>query len=234
MTAPSTTAPDIRTMGIVHAALRRDLDRAAMVLDGPVVIADDRLQALGGHVVWLMDFLHHHHEGEDERLYPLVRAGAPEAGGLLDAMAGEHRAVGPSMAEVTAAGAAAAAGAPNTAVAAERLAAAISDLRTVLDPHLEREEVDLMPVVAQAISGEDWRAFEQSNTEVPKRELAYVGHWILDNLAPEPARLFVGVIPPVPRFILLNLLGGPYRRTREALWGGTPALAVRSRPLWER
>jgi hypothetical protein len=36
----------------------------------------------------------------------------------------------------------------------------------------------------------------------------------------------VGPVPAVPRFILVKLLGGAYRRRRALLWDGTPAAAV--------
>ena len=63
---------DTRMMGIVHDALRRDLRRTRDALAGTPPAA--RRGAIAAHLGWLMDFLHAHHTGEDDGLYPLVRA----------------------------------------------------------------------------------------------------------------------------------------------------------------
>ena len=94
---------DTRMMGIVHDALRRDLARTRAALDGPV--PESQRRALAAHVLWMMDFLHAHHEGEDAGLYPMVRAADPTAAALLDAMAADHAAVDPAVAGLRAAAA---------------------------------------------------------------------------------------------------------------------------------
>jgi hypothetical protein len=45
------------------------------------------------------------------------------------------------------------------------------------------------------------------------------------------------LVPPVPRFILIRLMGGSYRRRRAALWDGTraaevPSLAIGAEKAW--
>ena len=90
---------DTRMMGIVHSALRRDLERSCIVLKAGTV-PDARRQALAEHLVWMMDFLHHHHEGEDSGLYPLVRSKDATLGAILDSMNSEHEAIVPAMDEV--------------------------------------------------------------------------------------------------------------------------------------
>ena len=84
---------DTRMMGIVHDALRRDLDRAVDVLSTAPFPADAQRRAIGGHVGWMMSFLHAHHHSEDAGLWPLVRARNPEAAPLLDALASDHASV---------------------------------------------------------------------------------------------------------------------------------------------
>ena len=60
------------------------------------------------------------------------------------------------------------------------------------------------------------------------KQLADEGHWLVDNLDPERRDFVVHLVPAVPRFILLNFLGGPYKKKATLLWGGTPAAAVPS------
>ena len=59
-----------RMMGIVHGALRRDLLRTHHALTAEPYPQGRRRQALGQHVVWMMEFLHAHHTSEDEGLWP--------------------------------------------------------------------------------------------------------------------------------------------------------------------
>lgn len=220
---------DTRMNSVIHASLRRDLDRAALLLERPDDLSSERLRTLGAHAVWLMDFLHDHHTTEDTSLFPLIRANNPGAAELIDAMDAEHHAIGEARSALEQAGRSAEAG---QAGAAEALRAAVADLRAVLDPHLEHEERDLPRVVELSVTEQEWAAFEKSNVEGKKPpELAFQGHWMLDNLEPAGAAVVKSKVPAVPRFIMLRFLGGAYRKRRDELWGGTPAETVRSQPL---
>jgi hypothetical protein len=221
-------AIETRMNGIIHAALRRDLDRLALLLGRPDDLSDTRVRALGGHARWLMAVLHEHHTGEDDRLFPVIRRNNPGTAELLDAMASEHEAIAEAVRVLEQAGIKAEAGVPD---AAGELRDAVAGLRTVLDPHLEHEERDLVPLVPQSVSEAEWADFERSNTAGRKPpELAFQGHWMIDNLDEASVAVVTGLVPAVPRFLMLRFLGGPYRRRREELWGGTPAEAVRSVP----
>ena len=214
---------DTRMMGIVHGALRRDLERARLVLESHAV-PDARRAALAEHLVWAMDFLHHHHQGEDAGLYPLVRRKDPSLTPVLDAMDAEHHAITPAMDEVTAAARAWA----DDPGQQERVAAAVAALRTVLDPHLRHEEVEMMPLVERSLTHREHEDWEQTYNVKPKKtaQLAFEGHWMVDNAGAEDRSTVLHVVPPVPRFLLVNLMGRPYARRREALWAGTAAADV--------
>ena len=91
----------------------------------------------------------------------------------------------------------------------------------------------MMPVVSASITEREWREWDEEFNLKPKglRELAMDGHWILDGLEGPGREHIETLVPPVPRFILLRLLGGPYQRRRAALWDGTPAAEVPSIPV---
>ncbi|QIG45386.1 hemerythrin domain-containing protein [Nocardioides anomalus] len=223
MTTDPAGPADTRMMGIVHGALRRDLERARLVLEAGDV-PDTRRAALAEHLVWAMDFLHHHHQGEDTGLYPMIRRKDPSLAPVLDAMDEEHHAITPAMDEVTAAARAWA----DDPGRQERVAAAVAALRTVLDPHLRHEEVEMMPLVERTLTHHEHEDWEQTYNVKPKKttQLAFEGHWIVDNANPEDRSTVLHLVPPVPRFLLVNLMGRPYAQRREALWAGTPAADV--------
>lgn len=78
---------DTTMMRIVHAALRRDLERARVALTRVPSPDDRQRRAIAGHLDWLMEFLEEHHRSEDLGLYPVVRERRPGAAPLLDDMA---------------------------------------------------------------------------------------------------------------------------------------------------
>lgn len=219
---------DTRIMGVVHSALRRDLARARTVL-AMDRLTDARRVALAAHLQWMMDFLHHHHSGEDDGLYPLLLAESPGTAGILQDMDREHAAVHPDMDRLRAAAERLAA---DPSAQSETLAAVVA-LEASLLPHLEREELELMPLVTAALTTRQWEDWDQEFNVRPKqkKQLAEEGHWLLDGADEEGYAVVSALVPPVPRFIILKLLGGPYRRKREALWAGTPAQDIPSLTL---
>ena len=95
---PRSTVPaDTQMMGIVHSALRRDLVRLRLVLGTPAAREPRRRTALAEHLIWMMGFLHHHHEGEDDGLYPLVVRRNPAAAELVERMDADHGTITPAM-----------------------------------------------------------------------------------------------------------------------------------------
>lgn len=215
--APDLTGPaDTSMMRIVHAALRRDIARAQTVLaDLPYPDGDQRT-ALSAHLGWMMNFLHHHHQTEDEHLYPMVRAANPAAAALLDDMDAEHARVQPAVADVEAA----AQRYGRSADAREELLAALDALSDVLVPHLRREEDEMMPIVSATVTEQQWRDWDQANNIKPlsPRELAFTGLWIIDGLNAEDEAIVAALVPPIPRWIIKHVLVHGYRKAMFKCW----------------
>jgi hemerythrin-like domain-containing protein len=228
--AASPDAPaDTQMMGIVHSALRRDLVRVGLVLGTRAAAEPARRTAIAEHVLWLMEFLHDHHSGEDNGLYPLVVRRNPGSAELVEQMDAEHSSITPAMEAMEAA---AKEHLADPAAPDKELKASLDTLRAALFPHLEREEREMMPVVSASITEGEWQAWDEEYNLKPKgmMTLALEGHWLIDGLDEKSSDHVKHLVPPVPRFILVRLLGGPYRRKRTALWDGTPAQDVPSLP----
>jgi len=215
MTVDDHRPADTSTMRIVHAALRRDLERAHRALTGEPPPDQRQRTAIARHLTWMMHFLEAHHRSEDEGLYPVVRARRPDATGVLDIMADDHHAVGPAITDVEAAAAVVAGGGDHTA-----LVGALERLSGVLLPHLEREEHDVMPIVTACMTHGEWSAIEQEHNldGKSKSELGMEGHWLIDDASPDDRATVLGLVPPVPRFLLLHGFGPAYRRKARSCW----------------
>lgn len=214
---------DTRMMAIVHSALKRDLRRTREVLATSPPPQGQQRHALGGHVTWMMEFLHAHHRGEDLGLWPLVRQRNPSAAELLDSLEADHARIDPAARAVSAAAleyTATTADPPRAA-----LVESLDQLLTVLVPHLDREVADGMPVVAASITAREWDAVEQEYNIKPKSlpQLGIEGHWLLEGIDAEGYDVVVHKVPPVPRFVLVHGFGPVYRRQARARWTPAPS-----------
>jgi hypothetical protein len=101
-----------------------------------------------------------------------------------------------------------------------RLIAALSNLSNVLLPHLEREENEMMPVVSAVVTDSEWRKLEERYNLEGKSfaQLGFEGHWLIDDANPEDRQRVVGLVPAIPRFILVHGFAGSYRRRAAACW----------------
>lgn len=208
---------DTRMMGIVHGALRRDLARAADAVSRQPVPGHAQRVAIAQHLQAMMHFLHVHHTGEDAWLWPTMRRLHPGASEVLDQMDADHLAIAPHMGKVTAAAAAY----DKSASGREALVRALSDLRGTLDPHLRREEDEMMPIVASTLTARQWDKWEHDYyiKTKSKIELGLEGHWLIDGRDRAVYDHVVGKVNPVLRFVLLRAFGPKYRQACATRWG---------------
>ena len=214
----SAAPADTRLMNVVHQALRRDLSRAASALDAIPPPADRQREAIAEHLVWMMDFLRAHHESEDDGLYPIVRERRPDAAAVLDEMDRDHQHIAADIGAVEAA--ASAYGRTDDPATRTELLASIRHLGEILVPHLKREEDEAMPMVSDALTEAEWLAIEHEHNVKPKgtAQLGREGHWLIDDASPEDRAKVLGLVPAVPRFLLLHGYGRSYRRRSDACW----------------
>jgi hemerythrin-like domain-containing protein len=208
---------DTAMMGIVHDALRRDLRRLRQAL--AVEPSRYRRRLLAQHITWMMRFLEAHHTGEDVGLYPAVLAANPGAAALLDAMDDDHRAIHPAMELVEALGQTW--GQSGSAADRTALLTALEALADTLLPHLDREEAEAMPLVSATLTQRQWDDWDQEYNVAPKSMpvLAVEGNWLLDGLDDRRRQIVLNLVPPVPRFVVVHVIGPFVRRRARARWG---------------
>jgi hemerythrin-like domain-containing protein len=213
---------DTSDMVIIHRVFRREF----RLLPAMVRAVDDgdtaRSARIADHAGELITALHHHHCGEDELLWPLLRARAALDGDLIDRMQHQHD-------ELAAALDAAEPLLPRwarTAAPAARdpLAVALTSVSASLDEHLADEEAELLPLAAQHVSEVEWaRLGQRGMASVPRdRMLVFLGHVLAGTSDAERAQ-FLARVPMLGR-VAFRLVGRRrYRAEVRALRGGLGA-----------
>jgi iron-sulfur cluster repair protein YtfE (RIC family) len=226
MTKDDSAPADTTIMGIVHDALRRDLDRLHRTLTMDMVDSTDdaRREAIAAHVEWMMEFLHHHHQGEDEGLWPLLLDRAPQARALLERMEADHRRVVPAMADVTAS--AHRYRTEGAEPARLGLVNALDDLSESLLPHLRGEEDEAMPLVSANLTQGEWRDWDQTYNikGKPLSRLGLEAHWTMDGLDRDRYQVLVHLVPAPVRVILVKGFAKRYRAACALRWGADVAV----------
>ena len=207
---------DTRMMNIVHNALRRDIARAQSALTQWPYPDPSQRAAIAKHLTWMMEFLHRHHHIEDDGLYPLARERVPAATRILDAMDADHHALTPAIDRLidTAHHYA------QTSCARTEVAAALDELAAVMLPHLRREETEMMPIVAAAVTKAEWDAIERAFAVKPLKpvELAFTALWLFDEATDEERAVIRSVVPKPVVWAIETFTARSYMRRAWRCW----------------
>ena len=200
---------------VIHAAVRRDLERLESALgsarDGDVARARQLQRAYAN----LHLELTHHHEGEDQLVFPfLAQAGVDPD--LLKAMDDEHQAMADALGETRSAMAAYASS--GSAGDAESAGAGVTRTRVVVDRHLTHEENDLEPLLEPHLGSAEWKRVEK---QLRPTSLAATGRflaWISDGMTEEGRAYLRRTIPPPVTSLLGRIAGRAYHRDIAPTW----------------
>ncbi|MBH0122100.1 hemerythrin domain-containing protein [Rhodococcus sp. CX] len=203
---------DLEVMYLIHDAFRRDSERLARVAEKgvPEDPATHDAVLLGWH--GFSRELHQHHMIEDEFLWPLMRTRLgqePDALEVLDAMEAEHSLIDPTLAAVEDAFDDREHG-PD--VLAERLDAIVHLLRS----HLAHEERDALPLVAGALTSEEWHQISKDALrKMSLSDVAATTPYLFEGAPEDRIRLVFSELP-LPLRLLHRFWWEPrYRHARR-------------------
>ncbi|MFI5907837.1 hemerythrin domain-containing protein [Dactylosporangium sp. NPDC051541] len=137
---------------------RRFADVTRAIADGHVPATPARAKAIHRYLLTLCDGIHHHHQAEDDVLWPILNATAGAEVDLAE-LTDDHAQLDPLLDRIRTQSAALAA-APADRDAAARLADSLATLRDLLDEHIEDEERTVFPVIRRYVSGAQWQQVE--------------------------------------------------------------------------
>ncbi|RLV48592.1 hemerythrin domain-containing protein [Nocardioides mangrovicus] len=217
------TPIDVRDMIVVHTMLLREFrlvrDAVAQVGDGDA----RRAEVVDRHLGLLCDLLHHHHAGEDELLWPVLRPRlTARQARLLDVAEAQHAALDAVLGRVRT-------GREqwvDEAAAAPRreLVEALEHLHALLAEHLRTEEEQLLPLAALQLTQAEWDAVgEAGAASVPKAVLPLVFGMFAYEGDPAVLSAMLASAPAVPRYVVPRIAPTVYaRRARQVYGTATP------------
>ena len=200
---------------VIHNAVRRDIDR----LDAALAVAPDGDTDRAGQLQRAYAQLHaqlkHHHEQEDEFVFPtLLRLGIDET--LVGEMDGEHHAMAEALDETAATMQTygASASAADAAAARDSLATT----KKVVERHLTHEESELEPLMAPHMESEDWKKTEKELRKGPIRDTGVFFAWLTDGMDPISRDYLKSTVPGPVVKVLSKVFGRSYHRDIAPVW----------------
>ncbi len=218
-TQPVTPLDRARPALVIHTALRREV-RLAGPLVRDVAEGDvDRAAVVAGHLGTVLRLLHHHHENEDELVFPLLEArtvGAERA--TVELMQDQHVMLERHLAQIEGV-------LPEWATAAgsaerELLADAFDGLEGTLTEHLDEEERVALPIAERVLTDADWDAVARHGEKGAegREKLLVFGILAYEGDPAVLASMLAGAPRPV-RALLPRLALRRYRRHATVIHG---------------
>jgi hypothetical protein len=200
---------------IIHAAVRRDVDRTEQALRA---LADgDAVRARQVRGAWrnLVRELTHHHEAEDTYAWPFLASRGYDTA-LLATMEEEHVAMKTALAAASVAIDAVVA--TPTSAAAGAAADEVARAREVINGHLAHEEADVEGIMGALADDPEWKAAAGKMRPASIVDAANALAWMQDGAGERERRSLRSNVPGPVVTLLTLLLARRYRREVAPAW----------------
>jgi hypothetical protein len=219
MTARRSTPVDTRDMLVMHDSIRRQFGRAPSLVRGVAPGDTGRAALVADHLDLLGALLHHHHEGEDRLLWPVLQPRVPA--GVAETVARieqQHQGISEALAAVGSA----LAGWREQAATEDReaLAAALERLLERVTEHLAAEEEHILPLAATHMTPAEWQQLgEEGIAGLPKQRMPLVFGMLMYRADPVVIEEMLSHAPLLPRLVMPRLAPRTYARYARRLYG---------------
>jgi hemerythrin-like domain-containing protein len=210
---------DVRDMIVVHTALLREFRLLPTAVARVTAGDTSSAAAVDRHLDLLCNLLHHHHEGEDALLWPLLRERVPvTAQALLDVAESQHAGL---EAALTCVAAARTSWRDQPGEAhRDRLVAALDQLHAQLKAHLDAEESTVLPLAASLLTDAEWAAIGAAGAAgVPRPALPLVIGMFAYEGDPAVLRNMLATAPALVRRIVPRLAPRAYAHRARIVHG---------------
>lgn len=208
-------------MAMIHRTFRREFSNLSGLIRALPPGDTHRSTLVGNYLGNMISVLHHHHDAEDELLWPKLHDRTPCCSDTLQRAQAEHAVIAEAIDKVQSVRPLWVRSAEPRL--AEQLSAAIEELSAHADEHFDREERNVVPLISQYITYEEWQDFIDRGAAYvrPKNlwfSLAYSG-FLLGDAAPDEQRRFLAALPMALRTVVKLLGGRAYAGYRTKLYG---------------
>jgi len=216
---------DSRDMFVVHDMFRRQFKGIpGLVSEVP---GGDAAQVaiIADHVTWMVTFLHAHHEGADQFVWPKLLERIPvNIDPLILTMEAQHAGLATALDDLKAK----AARWRTTCAIQERdaVSVAVTELLVRIAEHLDQEEREVLPLIDMYLTEKEWQQVGGSGlNKMSFGQLKVAFGMILDDAGPEQVKVMRDTIPPRPMDAVFPHRTAGLRQVRQA-----PPQRRRSRP----
>jgi hemerythrin-like domain-containing protein len=210
---------DVRDMIVVHTAMLREFRLAPAAVRRVPPGSTKRARAVERHLAFVCDMLHHHHQGEDELLWPLLRARVPAAAqAFIDQVESQHVDIDAALSTVTDARAVWVRSSDRRNC--DALATALEQLYLLLKAHLDLEESAVLPLAASVLTEAEWAAVgEAGAASMPKSALVLAIGMFAYEGDPAVLRAMLSHAPAVPRRLIPRIGPRVYAHRAQQVHG---------------
>lgn len=212
MRTSSSDQPDTHTMVVGHRVFRREFRLLPALIQAVRAGDGARARLLAEHGDDVATALHRHHISEDEVLWPRLLDRAPVHAAVVHRMERQHEQVAEHLQQIAAL-------LPTWKKDAhletrDELANEFASAAVILDEHLDEEEREILPLVAEHITAAEWSQLGQrAHAGMPHHKLLkLMGMVFEDANTHERAQMLAAL--PGPGRLVWNLVG---RRSYQKL-----------------
>ena len=215
--------PDLVSYQLVHDAMLRDVQRLADLAEriaaGATDISRDRAHAIRDYLRLLFTVIGHHHEGEDEIVWPVIADRVADATAMTQ-LSVDHQQLDPLFDAVLIASERLTVE-PTSRLAADELAGWMRRLATGLDAHVALEERIVFPVLRDQLPVAEYEQMERRiRKEGSLVDLAFVVPWMA-AVATQDQQERALAKAGRPFRVLLAVTRRGYARRERAVFGRT-------------
>ena len=208
-------------MAMIHRTFRREFGNLSCLIRAVAPGDTRRSTFVGNYLGNIISVLHHHHDAEDDLLWPKLHDRTPHSDKDLQRAGDEHAVIAEVIDKVESVRSLWAARAEQRL--AEQLSAAIEELSASADEHFGHEELTVVPLIDQYITPKEWQEFIDRGAAYvgPKNlrfSLAYSG-FLLGDATPDEQQRFLASVPVALRMVVKLLGGRAYASYRTKLYG---------------
>jgi hemerythrin-like domain-containing protein len=203
--APNAKLCDTRDLVLLHLVFRRLYALAPDAVRHADPSDHRRIDSIATNVSRINDALHHHHTLEDEKFWDLLEDRRPACALHVEAMKRDHAAVAalldqaPSLIQAWRA-----VPAPTTATA---LADRLDEIGHVLGDHLTAEEAQILPVIEEVMTSEEWDDVGTAAQKAYHRSQIFLFYGLILEMMSAQERAEFEPEVPLPIRVMYALVG---------------------------